>query len=172
MTKVWIILAGVAIVIAAGVFYVTSGGKGLEEVSTDSSVNEEAGIIAVKGSMQDLIAQGGAWKCEFTHKTDVSDSTGIVYVSNGMIRGNFISQVPQLGEVKSSMIARDTFIYTWSDMMPQGFKMPMSPNGPFATAQGQTNFYAEALDYNCIAWEADLSLFEVPTTVTFMEISQ
>ena len=173
MTKGWIVLIVVAVAIAGGAFYLTRmTGNSEEGVTAASAVNVEQGTGVMKGSMQDLIARGGSWKCEFTHKTDVGDSTGTVYTSGGMVRGNFISRVPQLGEVKSSMIARDTFVYTWSDMMPQGFKMPMSSEGPSATTAGQTNFYEQELDYNCTPWEVDTALFEVPTTMTFVELRQ
>jgi len=179
MNKGWIVLGVVVAIVAVGAFYVMTGdgvGTGLrsmEEITEGEATSaQDDESAAVTGSMQDLMARGGSWKCDFTHSTDAGDSTGTVYTSGGMVRGNFTTQVPQMGAVESHMIARDGFVYTWSNMMPQGVKIPMASAESPAQAQGQTNYYAQELDYNCVSWNADNALFEVPTSVTFMELGR
>lgn len=175
MSKTGLLVIAAFLIIVAGGIYVTQKGKMApqrDRTSGQEQVEQERGMSTLRGNMQDLMARQGSWKCAFTHATDAANSTGVVYISNGMMRGNFVSQVPQMGEVKSYMIARDGFIYTWSDVMPQGVKLPMTSAQASAQTQGQTNFYAQELDYNCVSWDADASPFTVPASVTFMELGQ
>ena len=167
-----LLLAGVLVVVAGGIYTMQKGKMAGEDrmMASSQMSQSEDGTSGMRGSMKDLMAREGSWKCEFTHKTDVSDSTGIVYISNGMMRGNFLSQVPQLGEVKSYMVTRDGFVHTWSDMMPQGVKMPVVAAEGSASTEGQADIYNQELDYNCMSWEADVSMFELPQTVVFMEM--
>ena len=174
MSKTGLLLVAGTLVIIAGGIYTMQKGKmigGDEIIGSAGMSQQEAGVVAVRSTMQDLVARGGSWKCEFTHTTDVSDSTGVVYISSGMIRGNFVSNVPQLGEVRSYMITRDGFVHTWSEMMTQGFKMPVASAEGGADASNQANdMYSQELDYNCMSWEPDASFFELPSTVTFMQM--
>ena len=170
----WIVLGVAVVVIAGGAVYMTmtkgTGDKSATGDATEKVVGTNANEKeVVKGTVQDLVTRGGSRKCAFKHATDAGDSTGVMYVSDGKIRGDFVSRPEGTAEVKSHMIVKDGVVYTWSDMMPQGFKMPMT-GAATAQVQGQANFYAQPVDYDCSSWNADASVFEVPSTVTFLQM--
>lgn len=121
-----------------------------------------------KGSMQELMARGGSWKCDVSVTTEGITSTGTTYVAGDMVRADFVSTMPQVGNIETHMLMRDNTAYTWSSMMNRGFKFPISG------AEGQPEVSAEMAaqvnqdyDYRCAAWPTDENKFALPTGITF-----
>ncbi|MBP9669398.1 MAG: hypothetical protein KBE09_03855 [Candidatus Pacebacteria bacterium] len=135
----------------------------------------EAPSGAFTGSFEDLATRGGNWMCTFTSKTDMGDATGTVYVSGTRVRGNFAITAPVIGKVDSYMIADDEYTYSWSSVMPQGFKArrvdtAQQPDGTTPTADTGVD-PRMSMNYNCEPHQADESLFTVPTNVTFQTLN-
>lgn len=121
-----------------------------------------------KGSMQSLMVRGGSWRCDVSVMTEGITTSGTTYVAKGMVRSDFVSNVPQVGNVESHMIMRDNTAYTWSSMTKQGFKFPIQGGEaqPEVSAEVAAQVNQE-YDYKCTAWPTDESKFVLPSGITF-----
>lgn len=152
-----------------------------EMVSTEPTeetvaVEESADVQgSFRGSMTDLLARGGDYKCVFTHSTDVADSSGTVYISGKKMRGDFKSNTkPTTTSVESHMIMDGEFYYMWSSAMPSGLKMKISEE---TTASADSNASTgmdvnQELDYSCEVFAVTETQFSLPAGVTFTELPQ
>lgn len=147
-----------------------------EEAVTETETPAPADSSKFEGSTAELIARGGDHVCTFDQTVENNRSTGTVYISNGKMRGDFKSSVVTGAtpiDVESHMISDGEFMYTWSSMMPTGFKMAVVQN---TTADGTTPTSQQMFDanmklsYDCDPWTVDASKFTLPSAVTFTEI--
>lgn len=183
MTLFGKVLIGV-ILATAGFLIVRSAVKtddvALEEtdqspVATAPETDSTEEVSVFNGSVKDLMARGGNHKCTFTQEVENSKSTGTVYISGMKMRGDFNSSVSAGGanmDIASHMISDGEFMYTWSSMMPTGFKMKIADTSATATVTPtQQSFDSnQKLEYTCVAWAVDETQFALPTTVTFKEM--
>ena len=178
-----------AMLVTAGVLIFKGTGKPIAVVSNDatlannqsetstditkdapvasSTVNEN---MEFNGSVQDLMARGGSYKCTFNQKTAVSDSTGTVFVSNKNVRGDFnthVSIMSQSTTIDNHMISDGDFIYTWSGAMPNGLKLPVDKTASSSSANAQSFDYNQKLDYSCSPWTIDPNKFVLPSDIEF-----
>lgn len=168
-TKAIIGLVAAVVVIGGGAWYFSSVGKTGDSVEQQADTMEESKGM---GTFAELMTRAGSWKC--TVKTDIEEapSEGVAYISDGRIRADFTSKIQSMGgkEVTSSMIQTGGFIYTWSDMMPQGMKMPIPEDVPDASPSPAGFDYSSSVDYDCGFWMTDESKFAPPADITFMEL--
>lgn len=120
------------------------------------------------GSFSELMAREGAWECEATAAHEEGVSTGIVVMNGGKLRGDFVAIMDGVS-VSTSFIHRDGVAYTWTDMLPQGFKVAI--DAAAGTAGGQGIDPSTQVDYSCAPWTPDESAFEVPSGMTFIDVS-
>lgn len=171
--KWMLVVVGVAVIGASAYLFmsrsdsaVTNQEPQTEEVQTVESTSSTGKF---NGSVNELLARGGSWKCTVAFTAEGMESTGTTYVSNGMMRADFSSTMPQVGNVETHLIVRDNTAYTWTSMMNQGFKFPIQ-NGevvaPSGGAQAASSFNQD-YDFNCEAWSADSSKFALPGNITF-----
>jgi hypothetical protein len=122
-------------------------------------------------SLKSLIAYQGTQKCTFENSTENSDSSGTVYVANGEMRGDFTSTA-QGQTFDSHMIVKGNTSYVWGSSMPGGFKMSFDS---MAAPGGSSNSGAvdpnAPVNYSCGSWDADASLFELPASVEFRDLT-
>lgn len=174
-----IVVAVIAILaLGGGAVYVASHAKKTVQVENDTTqatTTAEVSANAVAGGMMSikgLLGLGKSLTCTFSDATSTAKTTGTVYIASGKVRGNFTSNVTNVGEVKSYMISDGQEVYIWSDMMKQGFKMKVA-----ASQQTKPNPDAVApdinkeLNYSCNPWTADASVFVPPASVTFMDMA-
>lgn len=165
------IIAG--LVVVGGGYYVMNGSAtGMSsENAEQTSEQAEAGVYT--GSLYDLAQRGGEWKCTVDSKatTGVGEamSSGTVYVSGNNVRADFTSTVPNFGSIESHMIVSGEYAYTWSSVMPQGIKtnVNMKDSPSQVATSGASSDANQEYSYDCDPAQADVSLFVVPTTVTF-----
>lgn len=121
-----------------------------------------------KTTLASIMSRGGNYKCTFSHKTDFSTSSGVVYINGKKVRGDFKSAVSigSIGDIESHMISNGEFVYTWSPMSPQGFKAKATQNLQSDNTSVPTN---QELDYVCDSWRADEEMFVIPKDITFVE---
>ncbi len=162
-------------VLGGGAWYATQmQGGAVPEASQDSpSQNTQTNTPTnesqnFSGSMQELMARGGSWTCDVTSTAGGITSSGTTYVANGMVRSDFSSNIPQVGNIQSYMIVRDGLAYSWTSMMNQGFKFPI------AQSEGEAEVSAEVAaqinqdyDFSCRPWSVDASKFALPSGITF-----
>ncbi len=160
----------VGVVVVAGVgWYVYSGMGGDRMMMADVSSQNE------RGSMKELMSRASS-KCTVSNSTANSESNGTVYVGQGKMRGDFtsVTKSPDM-TIESHMISDGDFIYTWSDAMAQGVKIPVASANmsgqPNAPKSEQVELYNAEVAYDCEPWRVDETQFEIPSSVTFVDMS-
>ena len=125
-------------------------------------------------SMKELLAKGGSQKCTFSNSIEGTESSGVVYMSGGRMRTDFVAKTADGQTVESHMILDGDNTYLWSNQMPQGMKMKINMMNTQAGAQTQANGSVDLdqkLNYNCDNWSTDQGQFNLPSGVTFMDLS-
>lgn len=173
-TKTIIGLVAAVVVIGGGAWYfsTTSVGKTGDSLEQQADTMKESSGM---GSFADLVGKVGSWKCTVKTNVEQAPSEGVAYIADGMVRADFTSKIAAMGgkEVKSSMIQSDGYVYTWSDMIPQGMKMKIPENTATPTAPASGGFdYSAQVDYDCGPWMKDATKFDPPASVTFMELGK
>lgn len=119
-------------------------------------------------SMKDLLTSGASQKCTFTNSDAQSNSSGIVYITQGHMRGDFTS-VASGKTTQSHMITDGQTSYVWTDQMAQGFKMSFTST---STSSGGSNSVNpdEKVNYACNPWSVDQGEFTLPANITFSDM--
>lgn len=149
-----------------------------EQALETSNKQGEAG--AFNGSLADLSARGGSWKClvDTTAITGAGtmNAQGVVYVLGKKVRADFVVEAPIVGAVTTYMIADGADVYSWSSIAPTGVKSPMQQS---ETEDSQTNVPTveeqagpyNNYTYDCQPSTVEASLFVVPNNITFTEVN-
>lgn len=168
-TNALIGLLALVVVVGGGVWFLSS--KPDAQDGKQEAHQASADAVRGEGTYADLIARAGSWKCDVAVSVEEAPSQGTVYVSDGKIHADFTAQVEAMGgkSVRTQMIQTDGYVYTWSDMTSQGYKMEI-PEGEAQADAPQGISYDSRVTYDCAPWVADASLFVPPSTITFMEI--
>jgi len=135
--------------------------------------------LAGKGSLESLLALAQDLECtiSYTPLGETVPVVGTYFTTSGMMRGDF--QVPGLdaGTV-SSLIVRDTMLYTWSTIQGQVYGMKIDLAAKATTPASSTPDTHEPVpfdapvDYECTPWlVVDKSIFELPGDVLFQDFS-
>ncbi len=116
----------------------------------------------------------GDYKCTVNQDVNGSVTVGTTYLSGGMIRGEYNTQVQNMN-VDSTFIVRDGFSYSFTSLAPtMGFKVKVvEPKEGDVTTQtsGSYQWNAQNIgDYDCQPWTVDPAKFTIPTNITFQEI--
>lgn len=161
----------VALVVAAGgygYYSYSQRGASLGENTQLSGEMAEGGF-----SLRQLLAAGEPQKCTFTDSTDVADTSGTVFVANGKMKGEFdaVTKIDG-GTQKAYMVVDGETVYSWTSVYPQGVKTNISSSVSGDSSQKSAVDYDKKVDYHCEPWTPDMSVFELPSTVTFMEFNQ
>jgi hypothetical protein len=138
---------------------------------TEDNTSQDGGDFS--GSMEELVARGGNYRCTFSHQSDTDDSSGTIYISGSSIRGDFVSLIQRIN-VESHMIQSGGYIYTWSSTMPTGFKLKVATTTEAGgtAIPGQYSDVDQTYSYDCESWSPDNSKFSIPSTITFKELGQ
>lgn len=171
---IWI---GVVIILVIGIgAYLVMNNK-----PSDNEIGETNGIDEVDNqnpsagtmmSMKELLAAGQSKKCEFNDDTDGRVTAGTMYISGGMMRGDF-NTTDNNQAVAMHMIVKDQTTYTWIDgQNSMGFKMMLNTSATTNTNTNRSNVDLDKkIDYRCSAWAADNSMFEMPSGVQFNDLN-
>ncbi len=158
------------VVVGGGIWYVSGQPAQIPADGESATTGEET--AEGSGTLADLMKRSGSYKCTVevkpTQANANTESSGTVYVGNGKMRGDFSTVIAAMGgkKVESHMITSDGYVYTWSDMMPQGVKVQVSA-GEEGTATQAGMDASAAVDYHCGPWSVETSRFTVPGDITF-----
>jgi hypothetical protein len=169
------IALGIAIAVTLGVggFYAFKGGEqSVPNTEGAATTNTSGKKMAFVDFMRN---DTGSYKCTvYRSEASQGSSTGTIYLANKMIRGEFVNSY-QGQNIDARFIIRDGYAYTWAVMNAQNtsgvkIKIPVDTEG---SPEGETLYkYADSVgDYNCENWNADASMFTVPTNITFQAIN-
>ena len=172
-TKI-IVGAVVAVAVVAGLWYYLSGMG-----ANTTTPSDQAGAVASQdeatsgtGTLESLIARGGNYQCTVTISNEGTQSSGVVYISGNKLSGDFTA-VAQGVTVKAYMISDGEYVYSWSDMVAQGFKMPVEVSSSASAGAAQTGIdMAAGVSYDCDPWTPDASKFVPPTTIEFSTLGK
>lgn len=118
-------------------------------------------------SLQQLVAAGNPVTCTFSTTTSTGSQSGTIYISNGMVVGDFVANDPSAGAINAHMIMRDQTNYVWTSASTQGFKSTVGVTGS-TQDQSQGVDYSAQMNYSCQAWNPDTSKFNLPANISFM----
>ncbi len=171
-----------AIVIIGGGYYLMQGDSRpvAEESALETEQQTETGASQEEkfsGSFTELAARTGSWKCTVDTSAAGTVSSGVTYVSDGKVRGDFTTSSEGYKNIETHMVGDGQYVYTWSSMMPQGIKVKMSAQASgdireTGSASGSSVSADQSYSYNCQPWTADASLFVAPASVNFMMVGQ
>jgi len=165
----WYFVIALVVVIAGAILFGMKGAPESSGVTGDSNNATKSSLSS--GTIADLFAMSGSYKCTISSDVTSGLASGVVYVSNGRVRGDFVAQ--SAGEsINVSMIQNDGYVYNWSDAMPQGIKVKAVTDGNATDGaeSGQLFDATASIQYSCEPSEADEGLFTPPTSVQFMEL--
>lgn len=166
------------VVLLAGIFWYSASKKSSVDAVADVQQETGAENSSELRSIKDLVSAGKSQMCTFTNSTDTSDSSGVIYVAHGMMRGDFDSVAkPTQTKIQSHLISDGTTNYVWTSAARQGYKMAVEQSSSGTNTQGSQVSHYQAVDYDqklvykCGAWTDDDSLFALPKGVQFMDMN-
>src|ERR1700682_5384231 len=115
MNRLVLIIGGIILLLLVG------GGVFLASNKSSQISQNPVSVSGSPRSLKDLLGLGGSQQCSFS---DASGNSQIIYVSNGKVRGDFMSGTGQ-SVMKSHMIVDGQTSYLWVDGQNTGFKMTL-----------------------------------------------
>jgi len=168
MSKTLIAVVVVAVV-ALGGYFILRSNKMPENAPMENQVSEQSGEKSAEKKMafSEFIKQGGSYKCEVKQAMSDFENSGTIYLNGDKMRGEFTT-VAEGRTIMSTFISKDGWMYTWSSASPgMGFK-EKTVKSPGTDESDIYHWNADQIgDYNCEAWTADQSKFDLPAGVTF-----
>jgi hypothetical protein len=165
------IIGGVVAVVVLGAlgWYMMGSGSAKSVIGNNpDKPSQISGAQKQTGTIATLIALGQSMKCDVTITDPKAPGTGTIYVSQGKMRGEF--NVSSQGKALQAYMINDTQnIYTWTSIMPQGAKMPVSTASP---SKGPSQGYnpETPVEYSCATWTTDEGIFTPPSNIQFMQL--
>ncbi len=177
MSKIQVIAIISIIIVGVGVFVVSTNKKNnfeTEQPQLENSPNED--ISGKKMSFATFLEQDKEpYECTVSQYIDegmTQTTEGRVFLHAGRVRGEFETKVASV-TIQTSMIVRDGFVYTWTNVSPIGFKSKVLEGEKTNIDQDQSGTYtwnAEQIgEYDCQPWLPQDSQFEIPNIV-FQEV--
>lgn len=112
----------------------------------------------------------------YTSTEQQSKVEGTYFVSGGSIRGDFLTESPDLsGQILSSMIIDNGLMYVWSEIEGKqyGVKVDLSATDQSDAEAHEPIPMDDEVTYDCKPWKSvDRTVFTPPATVLFQDISQ
>ncbi len=137
--------------------------------TSTSATTTETKSNGKKISFTEFMSKGGSYKCDITQVVATMTTKGVVYMHDALVRAELSNSVAGQS-LNTTMIAKDGYMYSWTSLTPnKGYKTKISTAGSGLKNQATTYTWngGQVGDYNCEAWSADDSFFELPKTVTF-----
>lgn len=163
-------VGAVVIIAAAGVFLLNSK-KQQPATTSETPETSVTNTDTQPRSLRELMSFANNQTCTFT---DDQGNSGVVYVSDNKMRGDFQSSLN--GEnTESHMLINGNDMYLWFADNPEGFKTSLESVKDLQAEQGddepKTVDIDKQVDYECQNWTVDQSVFQVPTDVKFTDYS-
>ena len=167
----------IVILIALGVWFGIRPGAPVSDTVPEGQeqvIETKTEQTPTRGALSSLFGMTGSFKCTVTSDAPNSFATGVVYVKDGNVRGEF-DTTSQGGAMKAMMIKTGDDVYTWSSAMPMGVKAKAASleggKSGAPTQESQIFDAGVAVDYSCEPTTVDAALFVPPTDIQFMDMS-
>jgi len=161
-------------VVAAGIYFASSGGTPEENQSLEGENNNQtAGTVNPSGeySINELLAMNRPMKCTWKESlTGEEEITNTIYIN-----GKRFYQEVIMGDVGRVYTVSDgDYLYIWNDFTDAASKIKLSEMEASA-GSGQTEDAAgleQKRDFVCESWTADNSIFNPPQGKNFEDITE
>lgn len=168
-----VLVLAVLAVIGAGVYNARQNdAEDTEDSGLEGEMMATTSAQMSGGRLRDLFSLGGDAVCTFTGSEASAESSGTVYVSGDMMRGDFTMKTTSTGAVNTHMIRKSNEVYVWTGV--QGAKMDIGDLMVKSTTTAQSNASFDVdkkVDYKCEPWSKDESKFTLPTNIKFTDLS-
>lgn len=184
-----IVIIGVVAVVALGgfayfTFFTTPAYEFVTEAEdTADALSIESVADAVvpepkkgTGTLESLRLLNEDLECTIVVATEGQQSTGTYFVSEGSMRGDFLTDAPDMtGQMLSSMIIDGEMMYVWSEIEGgmYGVKMDLVQAANPEAAVREPVSRNTTVEYDCKPWiNVDRTVFVPPATVLFQDMNQ
>ena len=185
-TIIWSVI--VLIIIIAGIWYFAGGtsvNTGLNATSTTAtstttgttsgSTGTTSGTSgATKSSFKSIFTQSGNYECDYSTASTSAQSSSVIYIADGKMRGEFRTTAGNGTTNADLMIYTGGYLYSCKEGSSTGKKasiktladLPavipsdLTSGAIFGTSDNNVG-------WNCHPWAKDTKLFTLPTYVTF-----
>ncbi|NMB70258.1 hypothetical protein GYA27_03605 [candidate division WWE3 bacterium] len=151
-------------------------------VQKKTTLSDEPGsTTAITGSIFDLMKMNTAMRCTYTQQiTEGTTIAGTMYTDGSNSRTNARLKTPET-EVQTNTIVFNDIVYIWKSGDLQGVKMDTTryakemPNDLQTTNSKVPTDIAkldERINFECTKWAVESSMFEIPTSFKFVDITE
>ncbi|MCD5381281.1 MAG: hypothetical protein LR008_01765 [Candidatus Pacebacteria bacterium] len=147
----------------------------IEYLSTDLAETQDR---TGNSTLDDIRGWGEDLECTIRVSADeVSEEVeGTYFVSDGKMRGDFLTSSPDLeGKILSSLIVKDSTMYTWSEIEGElyGVKMDLSLMDDSSIETNQVVSLDDDVKYSCKSWNTvDQTVFNPPVDILFQDLGE
>lgn len=128
-----------------------------------------------KGTLESLRLLNEDLECTIVSEGDQSKVEGTYFVSEGSVRGDFLTPSPDLsGQILSSVIIDNGMMFSWSEIEGEmyGVKLNLATVNEQETRSNEPVSMNSEVDYDCKPWKnVDRTVFVPPATVLFQDTS-
>ena len=150
--------------------------QSVSELETQSNSAASEAEMNGFGTMNDLLARGNNLECQITTIDNSVTNEGTFFVADQKIRGDFLTDSPDLtGTAVSSMIIDTDTMYLWTEIDGEsyGIKSRLQAMTESDIQTQEPVELDERVKYSCKSWErVDQSVFIPPSDVMFQDMSQ
>lgn len=145
-----------------------------ETIEVEKSIEPRSGV----GTLESVLQWGENVECAISYDDGDQNTPveGTYFVSEGSIRGDFLTDSPDLsGQIVSSMIVDDSIMYVWSEIDGEkyGMKISLSETEGSELYSNAVVPLNEDVRYMCKIWKnVDRSIFVPPGDVLFQDMNE
>ena len=130
--------------------------------------------VTGSGSLLELQSFADSVECSVWFEEEGDEMFhGTMFVSDGKLRGDFLTPSPDLnGDILTSIVMDSTVLYTWTEIEGVLYGAKMSLEQADSDDSSSSVPVNKNIRYECDVWEiVDRSIFNPPTEVIFTDIS-
>jgi hypothetical protein len=155
----------IIIIIGAGAYFLSKPNSAVAPAQLAATNNAPVGMQ----SLGALVSAGTPVTCSFSTTTPNGTTQGTMYIANGMVAGDFTSNMGSQGPIDGHMLVRDNTSYVWTSLSSTGYKSTVTASTTAGGSKGVD--YNAKMDYSCQTWTVDSGKFTLPTNISFMTTS-
>lgn len=163
------LIAIVLVAVGGGVYLALQTGDDENIAQPTENPDETADAFTGNGTFADLMRMSRTAECTVTYTDEKSIVNGTAYIAGERVRGDFTIDHED-GTFESHFIHEGTRIYSWT-RTPAGMValvIDENQNGESGAQESvQPIQVDQRVDYNCVAWNADESVFTPPADIEF-----
>ncbi len=164
---IWIGVAVLVFLVAAWAFTLSRKNV-VKNQNSGTSEKKQEQANQKSTTLKELMGQSVSQKCTFNDPTVPGDSSGVVYMSNNKLRGDFQAKTDGR-TINSHMITDGKYNYIWMDGGSMGVKMSLSEPQSAGQAEAQLN---NQMNFSCEAWTASDEILTPPANITFQDFAK